>query len=226
MISIRNLSKSYKTHAVLEGIQKTFQKGKIYGIVGANGAGKSTLFRCITGLIPYKGIIEYGLPDIRYKIGYLETDPSMIDLITGKEYLHIMRTARRLPPIDYNIRNLFQLPLDRYASTYSTGMLKKLALTGVLLQENEIYILDEPFNGVDIQSNVILSEIFKRLKDKGATLLISSHILSTLTELCDEISILENGDLSHTYLSDQFGELSSKYTKDILAQDLDKLSWI
>lgn len=77
-------------------------------------------------------------------------------------------------------RNIFDLPLNQYAATYSTGMKKKLALMAILIQENKVLILDEPFNGVDIHSNIIITEIIHQLKLLNKTILISSHIFSTL----------------------------------------------
>jgi ABC-2 type transport system ATP-binding protein len=90
-------------------------------------------------------------------------------------------------------KNIFDLPLDQYASTYSTGMKKKLAILAILVQENSVFVLDEPFNGVDIQSNMLITGIIHKLKALGKTVIISSHIFSTLSETCDEIQLLREG---------------------------------
>lgn len=159
MITIENLSKSYGDKSVLENITLNLKKGKVYGIVGENGAGKTTLFNCISGLEKYSGTIscEYGNP--KTSLGYLQTEPYYFSKITGMEYLSLLCNARNIEPINSVEKNIFDLPLNEYASNYSTGMKKKLAITALLLQENKFFILDEPFNGVDIHSNIIITEI-------------------------------------------------------------------
>ena len=79
--------------------------------------------------------------------------------MTGREYIQLSNNARNMHNIQIDEKNIFELPLEQYATTYSTGMKKKLAITAILLQRNECYILDEPFNGIDVQSNLILTEI-------------------------------------------------------------------
>ena len=157
MISINNLSKSYGSKKVLTGINIRFEKGKAYGIVGENGSGKTTLFRCITGIEKYDGVISSDFDKLKDHIGFLQTEPFFFSKITGREYIRLLCNAREVAAGNTDERNVFELPLDEYASTYSTGMKKKLALTAILLQKNDCFILDEPFNGVDIHSNIIIS---------------------------------------------------------------------
>lgn len=102
--------------------------------------------------------------------------------------------VRKIPSVSFNEKNIFNLPLNQFAETYSTGMKKKLAITGILLQQNNVFILDEPFNGVDIQSNALITEIILELKRLNKTVLLSSHIFSTLTAVCDSIHLLKNGE--------------------------------
>ena len=180
MIKIERLSKFYGKKQVLNSIDLEFKKGKIYGIVGENGAGKTTLFRCISGLESYKGNILSDFTELKDHLGLLLTEPYFFSKITGKEYIQLLANARQTEITKIENKNIFGLPLNQYASTYSTGMKKKLALTAILLQENNVFILDEPFNGVDIQSNLIITEIIKRFKKLEKTVIISSHIFSTL----------------------------------------------
>jgi ABC-2 type transport system ATP-binding protein len=105
--------------------------------------------------------------------------------------------------------NMFDLPLKKFASNYSTGMKKKLALTAILIQNNEVFILDEPFNGVDLQSNLKLKSTFLKLREEGKTVLISSHIFSTLSEICDEIHLIQNGTVSMSADRSTYGELEA-----------------
>jgi ABC-2 type transport system ATP-binding protein len=159
--------------------------------VGENGAGKTTLFRCIAGLEVFEGEIHATKSPLKNHLGLLFTDPFFFPKLTGKEYIQLLCNAREIELHDINARNIFDLPLNQYASTYSTGMKKKLAITAILLQKNDYFILDEPFNGVDIQSNIIITEIIHKLKELGKIVLISSHIFSTLSATCDEIHLLK-----------------------------------
>jgi ABC-2 type transport system ATP-binding protein len=195
MIKIEELSKFYGNTKVLNSVDLEFKKGKIYGIVGANGAGKTTLFKCIAGLESYIGKITSDYIKLKEHLGLLLTEPYFFSKITGKEYIQLLANARHIKLNNIENKNIFDLPLKKYATSYSTGMKKKLALTAILLQQNDIFILDEPFNGVDIQSNLIITEIIKKLKELEKTVIISSHIFSTLAETCDEIYLLENGEI-------------------------------
>jgi len=210
MIKTENLSKAYADKQVLKDINLYFDKGKAYGIVGENGSGKTTLFKCITGIEKYGGSIVSDLQPLKDHIGYLQTEPFFFSKITGREYIQLLCNARAKQPGDMDARNIFALPLDQYASTYSTGMKKKLALTAILLQENQYYIFDEPFNGVDIQSNIIIQDILKELKAMGKTLIIASHIFSTLSDICDEIHLLQNGSFSMKVYKEEFGKLEEE----------------
>lgn len=210
MIKIESLSKSYGSNQVLSNINLTFEKGKVYGIVGENGSGKTTLFKCITGIEKHNGIISSDLQPLKDNIGYLQTEPFYFSKITGREYIQLLCNARSKKIENLDNKNIFELPLNQYASTYSTGMKKKLALTAILLQENQYYIFDEPFNGVDIQSNIIILDILRELKEIGKTLIISSHIFSTLNDICDEILLLKNGQFSNPVYKVDFGKLEKE----------------
>ena len=194
MIKIKELSKLFGNKEVLKNLSMEFSTGNVYGIVGENGAGKTTLFRCIAGLESYSGEIISDVMPLKNHLGLLLTEPFFFSMITGREYIRLLCNARGKINVDIDSKNIFDLPLEQYASTYSTGMKKKLAITAILLQENEYFILDEPFNGVDIQSNIILTEIILKLKELNKIVIISSHIFSTLSDTCDEIHLLRKGE--------------------------------
>lgn len=196
MLTISNLSKSYGKKQVLNAIDLTFKPGEINGIVGVNGAGKTTLFKCIAGLESFQGQISYTHQTLKNSIGFLATNPNFLSKITGREYLQLVCNARKIKNVDFEQKNIFDLPLHEYAETYSTGMKKKLALTGVLLQENDIFILDEPFNGVDIHSNIIIQELVLALKQKNKIVILSSHIFATLEATCDHLHYLKGGKIA------------------------------
>jgi ABC-2 type transport system ATP-binding protein len=223
MIKIKKLSKFYGKNQVLNSIDLEFKKEKIYGIVGENGAGKTTLFRCISGLENYKGNISSNYAKLKDHLGLLLTEPYFFPKITGKEYIRLLANARQMELTNIEDKNIFGLPLNQYASTYSTGMKKKLALTAILLQKNSVFILDEPFNGVDIQSNLIITDIIKRFKKLEKTVIISSHIFSTLAETCDEIYLMKNGEIIKKVDQADFNNLEKEMKEFTIGNRIDKL---
>lgn len=223
MITINGLNKNFGKNEVLKNINLKFSKGSVYGIVGENGAGKTTLFRCIAGLESYDGEITSEFIPLKNHLGLLLTEPFFFSKITGKEYIRLLCNARNKKNVDIESKNIFNLPLKQYASTYSTGMKKKLALTAILLQENEYFILDEPFNGVDIQSNFILTEIILKLKELKKIVIISSHIFSTLSETCDEIHLLKKGEQIKTFQKTEFKNLELEMKSITVGNRIQKL---
>ena len=223
MITIKGLTKKYGDKTVLNRIDLSFKKGNVYGVVGKNGAGKTTLFNCIAGVERYAGEIDSEFETLKNHIGILETNPVFMSLITGWEYLKLHCIARDIKEDDFESQNIFDLPLGQYASTYSTGMKKKLALMAILLQRNDVYILDEPFNGVDIQSNILISAIIEELKAKGKTVIISSHIFSTLSDTCDKIFLMEEGIISKTATADQYADLEQDMKGDVISASVSRL---
>jgi len=223
MIQIEGLSKAYGSHIVLRDMHLSFGKGQVYGIVGDNGSGKTTLFKCITGLESFYGKINSKYAPLKNHIGYLPTDPYFFSKITGREYLQLLCNARGIEEKSFETKNIFDLPLDQYASTYSTGMKKKLALNAILLQQNEIYILDEPFNGVDIHSNILITEIIHKLRSMDKTIIISSHIFSTLRDTCDQIHHLKDGGIARSVSRDDFDDLEQEMKTYMIGDRIEKL---
>ncbi len=223
MIEILGLSKSYGTKEVLKNINLKFESGKAYGIVGENGAGKTTLFRCVAGLEDYHGKITSNFDPLKNHLGLLPTDPFFFPKITGKEYIQLLCNARNEKIADIESKNIFELPLNQYAATYSSGMKKKLAFTAVLLQKNEYFIFDEPFNGVDIQSNIIIAEIIHKLKEINKIVIISSHIFSTLSDTCNEINLLANGEFIKTVQKENFSKLEAEMKEFSIGNKIEQL---
>ncbi len=224
MITIEKLSKYYGNKQVLKNIKISFEKGQVYGIVGENGSGKTTLFRCISGLEKYEGQIKSDFKILKNHLGLLMTEPFFFAKITGTEYIRLLGNGRGKELTNIEENNIFNLPLNQYASTYSTGMKKKLALTAILLQSNDCFILDEPFNGVDIQSNIIIAEIIHKLKSLGKTVLISSHIFSTLAETCDEIHLLKDGKIMKSVQKEDFAKLETEMKDFTIGNRIEKLN--
>jgi len=223
MIQIENLSKKFGTNEILRNISLSLEKGKVYGIVGENGTGKTTLFRCIAGLEKHTGAVKSPFDSLKNHLGFLQTEPFFFPKITGGEYLRLLCIARRQNITGFEGRNIFDLPLNQYAVTYSTGMKKKLALTAILMQENDVFILDEPFNGVDIHSNIIITGIIQKLKSLRKIVIISSHIFSTLNDTCDEIHLLRGGIFVKKVLKEEFGQLEQEMKEFVLGNKIEQL---
>ena len=223
MIKIESLSKKYGRKKVLSCVNLILEKGKVYGIVGENGAGKTTLFKCLTGLEAFEGKIDSSYKPLKDHIGYLPTEAFFFSKITGGEYIQFFANSRAIKLDNIHEKNIFGLPLHQYASTYSTGMKKKLALTAILVQQNDVYILDEPFNGVDIQSNMIITELILKLKQYGKTIVLSSHMYNTLSMICDEIHLLENGSITKTVLKKDFNLLEEELKNSTISNRVDQL---
>jgi ABC-2 type transport system ATP-binding protein len=224
MIEISNLSKKFGLFQVLDNINMKIGQGSVVGIVGENGSGKTTLFRCIAGLEDYDGKIVSEINPLKNQMGFLFTEPYFFSKITAKEYIRLLCNARKKEISDIEEKDIFDLPLNQYVSTFSTGMKKKLAITAILLQENTCFILDEPFNGIDIQSSFIVTEIIHRLKSLNKTLIIASHIFSTLSDVCDEIHLLHQGKLIKTVQKEDFADLETEMKTVSIDNKIDKLN--
>jgi ABC-2 type transport system ATP-binding protein len=220
VIRIIELYKSYGDHEILHGINLDFGKGEIHGIIGENGAGKTTLFKCICGLEDFTGTVEYDGGVLKNHTGFLPTNPYYLSHMTAMEYLRLLCNARGIVNKNIEKYNLFDLPLGQYAETYSTGMQKKLAITGLLLQKNEVFILDEPFNGVDISSNMIIHDILLKLKKLNKTIILSSHIFSTLQDSCDFLHYLKEGKIKYSLPKGRFEKIENEMKTGILNDDI------
>lgn len=218
MISIDNLSFSYSENTVLENVNARFEEGMIHGILGKNGAGKSTLFRLILNWIkPDTGKIE--LEGSPYEIGFLPSENYFYPGMKAIEYLQLFQHDPSLN-LD-NWAEVLHLPLDGFPEEFSSGMKKKLAFLGVKLQGRKWIILDEPLNGVDLESHEIILRIIKEWK-KDATLLISSHNLHSLMKVSDQIFLLENKKFQQVYQKEEYGDLE-KYLEEGIEEKMRKI---
>ena len=211
MISVQNLSIKFDGNQVLKNINIDFELNKIHGVVGLNGAGKTTFFNILAKTIkPDSGVIKnnnFGLT-IR-DTAYLETVNFFYSGITANEYLKIFKQTN--PEFKLAIlQEYFKLPLDELIENYSTGMKKKLALLSVMKQDKPVFILDEPFNGLDLETNEVLQLIITRLRQKDKTVFISSHILEQLLSTCDEIHLLEDGQFVKSFSKNDFDKIDDE----------------
>lgn len=216
MLTVSQLSFSYGEKKVLRDLDLSFEPGEIHGILGMNGAGKTTLFNVLYGFLsPEKGeVIAIGTAAQKHPIAYLETRNYFYPYLTGQEYLQLLSLGQA----DYSIQQwnqLFELPLDQIIDEYSTGMKKKLAFLGVLALDRPILMLDEPFNGVDVESNEKIYQILERIRAQGKLVILSSHIIGGLTRICDRISYLSQGVIRRTYTRSDFPELEEELREQV-----------
>lgn len=208
-ITIKGLKVAYPKHEVLKGVNLRFEAEQVNGLVGMNGSGKTTLLRTIFGLKDKQAgsIMNNGMELQSSQIAYLETENYFYPKMKGREYLELFRLKNpEYDPLKWNA--LFELPLNKLVDEYSTGMKKKLALLGVLALDRPVLLLDEPFNGVDLESNEKIKLVLKRLKEEGKTIIITSHIIDSLLTLADTISILHGGIISITAPHHRFSEIN------------------
>jgi ABC-2 type transport system ATP-binding protein len=216
MLVIENLHISFGSNQVLDALTLMLPLHQVHGLVGMNGAGKTTLLNVMAGFIrPDSGkILMNGVPLKRSELAFLETENFFYSQITGREYLGLFKAPPGVPGID-EWNRIFRLPLDQLIEGYSSGMKRKLALAGVLRQEKAVVILDEPFNGLDLESSRLLSIIITRLKERGTTVIITSHILGSLTGICDCIHLLRNGKILFTKDKENFSTLEQDIFRDV-----------
>jgi ABC-2 type transport system ATP-binding protein len=224
MIQVNNLYKSYGNKDVLSDISIELFPGQIQGLVGENGSGKTTMFECIRNLTKYKGSIIIAEAA---KIGYLPSAPYFYPKMKGIEYLEFCLSARKMKINKMEItkvNELFELPLNEYAENYSTGMKKKLALIALLMQKNDILILDEPFNGLDLGSCILVKHLFLHLKEKSKTIFLSSHIISSLTDISDRIFYLHNGMIKKIFFKEDFKAIEKEIMNSSIGRQLESVA--
>lgn len=216
VIKTENLSKTYlsrkgKRVDALKELNLEVQRGEVFGFLGPNGAGKSTTIKLLMGLIfPSKGkFVINGIEgkDIRYKrfVGYLPENPSFYDYLTGEELLIFVgrnyeMSSKRLQDEAEKLLNTLDLSeaRNRPIRSYSKGMVQRIGLAQALIHDPEILILDEPMSGLDPLGRILVKELILKLKERGKTIFMSTHILNDIEALCDRVGIIVNGSLKRT----------------------------
>src|SRR5690242_14279162 len=208
-ILVRSLKKSYGSVAAVNGVDLEVPRGSFFGFLGPNGAGKSTTIRILTGLIPAdSGYIEIlGLPlpeneiDIKSRIGLVPDESLLFDRLTGAEFLEFVGRMYRLDrrtAIERatGLLDLLELPNDRkIIGEYSKGMRKRVAMAASLIHHPELFLMDEPFEGVDAVGARLMKDILLDQVRRGATVFLTSHVLEVVERLCDRIAIINHGTI-------------------------------
>jgi ABC-2 type transport system ATP-binding protein len=210
LVDIRNLSKQYGKFTALQDLTLTIERGAIYGFIGPNGAGKTTTMRILATLLePTSGDawvaghpISGDPRPVRASIGYMPDFFGVYDNMKVWEYLDFFAAsyqvpAARRPALITDLLTLVDLGTKRenFVEELSRGMKQRLALARTLVHDPDLLILDEPASGLDPRARIELRELLKELRLLGKTILISSHILTELAEMCTHIGIIERGHL-------------------------------
>lgn len=202
-IKLENVNKSFGKIKVLTDVNIKFSSGKIYGLYGRNGSGKSVLLKIISGLYSHEGKVLYDnveyekLSSLPFLRGQIET-PSFFPNLTGLENLRLLAKIQNRISDEEILKSLDIVNLlnekDKRYSEYSLGMKQKLGIAQAIMENPDIIILDEPFNGIENATVKKLIEYFKRIK-KDKIIIVSTHIIEDLKNLCDKIYYLDGGVL-------------------------------
>ena len=208
MLDVRHLTKRYASIPAVQDVSFTIRPGQILGYLGPNGSGKSTTVKMLTGLLPpTEGEIWFAGRKIagdeveyRARLGYVPEEPYLYPHLTGAEYLRLVGRLRGLARRTLELRiasllELFGLAESKHEllSNYSKGMRQKILLSGALLADPELLILDEPFSGLDVSAALLFRNLLQELARQGKMILYSSHVLEVVEKVCSEVVILHRG---------------------------------
>ena len=206
-IAVHDLRKLYGDKAAVDGVNLVVPRGCFFGFLGPNGAGKSTTIRMLTGLIPpTSGAIELlGMPlpeqelEIKKRIGLVPDESLLFDRLTGAEFLEFVG---RMYGLDRSVArerarsllDLFELLENRkLIAEYSKGMRKRVAMAASLIHHPDLFLMDEPFEGVDAVGARLMKDILTDQVRRGATIFLTSHVLEVVERLCDRVAIIDKG---------------------------------
>lgn len=210
MLQIYELTKKYGSFTAVDKLSLHVNKGELFGFVGPNGAGKTTTIRIICGLMkPTSGRVQIGgekavigSNDMKRMIGYVPDFFGVYDNLKVSEYMDMYGSmysmnSREIEKISMDLLELVNLAdkKDEYVDILSRGMKQRLCVARALIHNPQLLILDEPSSGLDPRARVEMVELLKNLRSMGKTIIISSHILSELSEMCTSIGIMDKGKL-------------------------------
>ena len=211
MLEIKNLTKTYKGgKTAVNDLSLRVRAGDIYGFIGHNGAGKTTTIKAVVGIHDFdKGEIRVDGKDVRTQsleckkaMAYIPDNPDIYEYLTGIQYLNFLADIYQVPgkareerirreAEDFGIYSV----LGDLVSTYSHGMRQKLALTGALIHEPKLLVLDEPFVGLDPEASLLLKRKMHAFCEKGSAIFFSTHVLEVAEKLCNRIAVISGGKL-------------------------------
>ncbi len=206
-IEIKQLKKSYGNNAVLKGVNLAVHKGEIFALLGANGAGKTTTLECIEGLRAY----DSGNITVNGKIGIQLQSSALQAHIKPMEAVKLFAKWNKTVPDNEMLKSLGipELSKRKYADL-STGQKRRLHLALALIGDPDIIFLDEPTAGLDALGRVSLHEQIRALKAQGKTIILASHDMAEVEDLCDRIAILQDGKITFVGTVDEFTAMGGK----------------
>ncbi len=204
MIKVKNVSLRIKKDTILNDINLSFEKGGIYGIIGRNGSGKTMLMKCISGLmrvsegeIRVRDQVVGKDMDFPEDMGIIIETPGFIPYYSGYKNLRVLASIRRQIGKDEIRNTMMQVGLDpdmkKHVRKYSLGMRQRLGLAQAIMEDPSLLILDEPFNGLDRDGVNDMRGYLLDLRDKGKTILVSSHSEEDISVLCDDVVEMDKG---------------------------------
>lgn len=227
MLKVSKLEKSYGNLKVLKEISFEIDKGKTYGFLGPNGAGKTTTMNILTGLIDFDGgeifldgeKFNRSKSSLLKKVGYLPQNPVFYGYMTAYEYLNFIGELSSISSskIKKKSQELLEImglkdAAKRRVGGYSGGMKQRFGLAVALFNEPELLILDEPTSALDPEGRAEILKLIKQLKKEGMTVFLSTHILNDVERICDEVSIINQGEI---ILSDNLEQLKNKFIQPV-----------
>ncbi len=205
IIELKHLKKYYGNSRGIEDVSLKINKGEIYGFIGPNGAGKSTTIRTIMGLINKTSgniyingkDLEFDDINVKKRIGYLPSEVNLYGDMTTKEILNYHETFynKNLGKRMNELVKLFKIDLNKKIEDLSLGNLKKVGIVLALMHEPDILILDEPTSGLDPIMQNTFHDLLLKEKEKGTTILYSSHVLSEVSSVCDKVGLIKDGKI-------------------------------
>lgn len=214
MLEIKNLAVKFGGKVILQNINFQMQKGQTLGLLGVNGAGKTSLFNTLF----YNNLKNCylkidGVTVTPNEISYIESENNFFPFLSVKEFLQLVNFSNT--DRSEVLCEIFKLPQDTYTQHLSTGEKKKLAIAAQLLSAKKLYLLDEPFNGLDFESYELLQALLKSdfFNDKYA--IITSHILDSLTGICQHIVELKGGRIERIFETHEYGEIRTNYGQQV-----------
>lgn len=204
MIDVKNVNVTIGKNRILQDISVHFEKGKIHGLIGRNGSGKTVLMKCICGFMkPTSGAVfvegkQIGKDvDFVPNAGVIIETPGFVPFYSGYKNLHILAELNRRigrEEIEEAMRTVGLDPgLKRHVKKYSLGMRQRLGIAQAIMEKPQLLILDEPFNGLDKEGVEQMRTYFLKLKEEGATILLTSHTSEDIKLLCDTVTEMEKG---------------------------------
>ncbi|UJG44250.1 MAG: ABC transporter ATP-binding protein [Candidatus Heimdallarchaeum endolithica] len=229
-VKATNLVKRFGNLIAVNNLTFKVRKGEIFGLLGPNGAGKTTTVKMILGLLePDEGEIkvfdlhpEKDEIEVKKRVGYVSEEPLIYRSMTARQLFNFVGSLRNLDPEEtsqklYSLLESFEaLPYyDKLIATLSRGNKQKMQVIASLIHDPDLLIMDEPLTGLDAKSAKVLKEILEMHKEKGGSVILSTHILEIAEELCDRIAIIDHGRLIALGTVEELSHLANKVGADL-----------